>query len=315
VLVRLATSIPVRAAVTLVLLGALAVWIDWGKVVDRVEQGEWRLFALGVLVVAAALVIGALRWHVFLLAGEIDATVPQTLRAYWIGMFANNFLPTGFGGDAARAIVIRPAAPSTARAVASVVVDRLTALACLFALSWLAVVIAVDEIPGSLVGVLAIVSIVGGVLAAGLALLARCGERSIAGGFGHRAARVLAQGRAVAGSRSVLAFTTALGLLYQATIVLASWIIARAIDLDLSFALLAVVTPLVIVATLMPISIAGFGVREGGYVALLAQAGVSGADATLLSLLSVAALAIATLPGAAAMLLPGVTPRERAPAP
>ena len=46
-------------------------------------------------------------------------------------MFANNFLPTGFGGDAARALVIARAAPSTARAVASVVVDRFTALACL----------------------------------------------------------------------------------------------------------------------------------------------------------------------------------------
>ena len=102
-------------------------------------------------------------------------------------------------------------------------------------------------------------------------------------------------------ARSVLAATTALGLVYQALMVLAAWTIARSIDLDLSFTLLAVVTPLVIVATLMPISIAGFGVREGGYVVLLAQAGVSTADATLLSLLNVAALAIATLPGAAAL--------------
>jgi hypothetical protein len=93
--------------------------------------------------------------------------------------------------------------------------------------------------------------------------------------------------------------------------VLASWILARAIDLDLSFSLLAVVSPLVIVATLIPISIAGFGVREGGYVALLATAGVSAPDATLLSLLSVATLAIATLPGAVALLLPSAGRRHR----
>jgi glycosyltransferase 2 family protein len=307
VLLRIATSTPVRAAVTVGLLTGLAVWIDWGQVVDRLEQGRWELFVVGVLLVVVALATGALRWHLFLRAGGVDATLYQAFRAYWIGMFANNFLPTGFGGDVARAMVIRPAAPSTARAVASVVVDRLTALACLLVFAWLTLTVAPDDVPASLIGVLAIATAVGSLSVAAFSLFAR--RR------GGLAARVLAQGTAVAGTRSVLGATTALGLLYQALMVLATWTLARAIDLDLSFTLIAVVTPLVIVATLMPISIAGFGVREGGYVVLLAQAGVSAADATLLSLLNVAALAIATLPGAAALLLPAATPRERAPAP
>jgi uncharacterized membrane protein YbhN (UPF0104 family) len=307
VLIRLATSTPVRAAVTLGLLTALAVFIDWGQVIDRLEQGRWELFVAGVLLVACALATGAFRWHLFLRAGGVEATLYQTFRAYWIGMFANNFLPTGFGGDAARAMVIRSAAPSTARAVASVVVDRLSGLACLLLLAWIALAVAPDDVPGSLIGVLAIATAGGIVTAVVFTFIAH--RR---GGWGGR---MLAHGRAVAGSRSVLASTTALGLLYQALIVLASWTLARAVDLHLSYTLLAVVTPLVIVATLMPISIAGFGVREGGYVALLAQTGVSAADATLLSLLNVAALAIATLPGAVALLLPAVTPGERAPAP
>ena len=295
-LVRVVTSTPVRAAVTFALLVVLAVWIDWGQVAHRVEQGRWGLFVLGVVVVAAALVVGALRWHVFLRAGGVETTVPQTLRAYWIGMFANNFLPTGFGGDAARTLVIAPAAPSTARAAATVIIDRLTALACLLLLAWLTLAAAPDDVPRSLVSVLAIATAAGIITAAVFWLIA---QRR-----GGRGGRIMAHGRAVAGTRSVVAVTTALGLLYQGTIVLGTWIFAHAIDLDLSFALIAVVTPLVIVVTILPISIAGFGVREGGYVALLAEAGVSGADATLLSLLNVAALAIATLPGAAAILLP-----------
>lgn len=314
-LLRVLTSFPVRAAVTVALLGALAAWVDWGQFVRRLEKGHWELFAVGVLVVAVALVIGGLRWHVFLRAGEVRTTVPQTLRAYSIGMFANNFLPTGFGGDAARALVIAPAAPSTARAVASVVVDRVTALACLVMLSWLTVAIAPDEVPGSLVGLLGITTAAGVAAASALALAAHRGRRTAGDTFLRRLNRPLAQVWAAIGgraeARSVVARTTLLGLLYQGTMLLASWILARAIDLDLSFALLAVVTPLVIVATLFPISIAGFGVREGGYVALLAEAGVSAPDATLLSLLNVAALAIATLPGAFALLLPAVRRHDR----
>ena len=313
-LLRVLTSFPVRAVVTLALLGALAAWIDWGQFFSRLEKGHWQLFAVAVLVVEVALVIGGLRWHVFLRAGEVQTTVPQTLRAYGIGMFANNFLPTGFGGDAARAVVIAPAAPSMARAVASVVVDRITALACLVIVAWLAVAVAPDDVPGSLVGLLGAMTLVGVALALALTLVARRGRLPGAGTF-RRLNRPLAEmWKAVGGrkaARSVLARTTLLGLLYQGMMVLASWILARAIDLDLSFSLLAVVSPLVIVATLIPISIAGFGVREGGYVALLATAGVSAPDATLLSLLSVAALAIATLPGAVALLLPSAGRRHR----
>jgi uncharacterized membrane protein YbhN (UPF0104 family) len=298
-LVSVLTSFPFRAATTIVLLGALVVFINWGEFIDRLQQGDWRLFALGVLVVDAALLVGALRWHLFLRAGDVRTTIPQTLRAYWIGMFANNFLPTGFGGDAARALLVSRAAPSTGRAVSTVIVDRLTALICLVLVAWLVLAISPSDVPSSLVAVLAAATAVGILTAATLVLVARRGKFT----------RVVAQLWGAVGGREraggVLLVTTPLGLLYQGAMVLAAWIIARSINLDLSFALLAVVTPLVIVVTLFPISIAGFGVREGGYVALLAEAGVSAHDATLLSLLNVAALAIATLPGAFALLLSG----------
>ena len=75
------------------------------------------------------------------------------------------------------------------------------------------------------------------------------------------------------------------------------------LGLDLDLALIAVVVPLVLIATALPISIGGFGVREGSYVALLADVGVSAGDATLLSLLSAAAMAIASLPGGLVLLV------------
>jgi uncharacterized membrane protein YbhN (UPF0104 family) len=230
-------------------------------------------------------------------------------------MFANNFLPTGFGGDAARALVIAPAAPSTGRAVASVFVDRVTALACLVLLAWFAVAVEPDSVPGSLIGLLAFATALGLAGALALAFLARRSHRATHATFLQRLIAPLAlmwvEIRDRGKLRSVALRTTTLGLAYQATMVLASWVLARAIDLDLSFALLAVVTPLVILVTLFPISIAGLGVREGGYVTLLAEAGVSAPDATLLSLLTVAALAIATLPGAVGLLLPAVTQHDR----
>src|SRR5690349_9435721 len=74
--------------------------------------------------------------------------------------------------------------------------------------------------------------------------------------------------------------------------------LVRAVDLRLTFATAAVSLALVTVVTLIPISIGGFGVREGTYVVLLSGASIGASDATLISVLSVAALLFASLPGA-----------------
>jgi hypothetical protein len=113
-------------------------------------------------------------------------------------------------------------------------------------------------------------------------------------------ARVL---RAYGADRALLVRVVLLGVVFQAMTVAALWMLAETIRLDVAVAVLAVVMPLVLISTLAPISIAGFGVREGSFVVLLAEVGVSSGPATLLSLLSVAAMAIASLPGGVALLL------------
>jgi uncharacterized membrane protein YbhN (UPF0104 family) len=84
-----------------------------------------------------------------------------------------------------------------------------------------------------------------------------------------------------------------LGFAYQVLTVLVLTMVGRTVGVELSFALAAVSTAIVLVAMLVPISIGGLGVREGGYVLLLGKAGIDAADATSLSLLSVVAIILA----------------------
>ena len=60
---------------------------------------------------------------------------------------------------------------------------------------------------------------------------------------------------------------------------------AKAIGVDLSWAVLAVCIPLTLLVALAPISINGLGVREGVLVWLLAHAGISTTHAGAISLL------------------------------
>jgi uncharacterized protein (TIRG00374 family) len=302
-LVRVITSLPARLAVTLALLAILALTIDWPAFAERVADGDWRWFAAGVALLALALVAGAWRWRELLSAAGVEAGWRGTYRAFMIGTFANNFLPTGFGGDAVRTVVVAQGRTALARATTAVIADRLTAFACLVLLAWLVLGLDADAVPGSLVAALGAATLAGFVaLALGrLALRSARLGRLVPDRLRPIAVEMRRPLATFASDRRLAIVVTVLGLAYQALLVAAVWTAARSVDLDLSYVLLAFSVALVLPLTVLPISIAGFGVREGGFAVVLGEAGVSVADATLVSLIGVVMLAIASLPGAVAL--------------
>lgn len=295
---RLAASPWTRALVTVALLGLVLSQIHLGEASRRLAHGHWGLFAAATVVVLAALLLAGVRWHLFLRAGGIGRTRMEATRAYMIGAFTTNFLPSQIGGDVTRAwIAGGPGARS--RALATVAVDRATLLGCLIVLGW--VVYAADPapVPRALLGGLAAATAglaLAGVLAVALALGGSRVRHRLPAGAQGSAGDI---GDALRGCMDapLLLQTTLLGLVYQGLILLEIWLLARSIDVDVAFSVLAVTVPPVLILATIPISIGGFGVREGGFVVLLGSAGVTATDATLLSLLTAAAYALATLPG------------------
>jgi glycosyltransferase 2 family protein len=300
---ELAVPLWVRALVSLALIGVVLSQLDLGNALNRLEAGSWQWFVLAAVALLAALVVGALRWHVFLEAAGIARTLSHTVRVYAIGAFANSFLPTAFGGDALRAWFAGE--PGTrARAAVSVVVDRATMLAAVVAFAWLALVLDPDAVPGSLVQTLGIVTaavLASAVLIAVAFRASDCGAAWLSSRLAPWMAKAARSTRAC--FRGSAAWqTTVLGLVYEAFAVLALWLVGRSLGLDLAFSLLAVVIPVVLVLTAIPLSLGGLGVREGSYIVLLQQAGVGTTDAALLSLASTVLFALVTLPGALALL-------------
>jgi glycosyltransferase 2 family protein len=303
--VAIVTSLPGRLIISVLLLAAVARSIDWSALDESLSGAAWGWFAAGTAVVCLALLTGAVRWHALLHHANLPARPGETLRAYWIGIFSNNFLPTGFGGDVVRAWVVARSGKPLARAFTSVLVDRSVALLSLVLLGWIGIAFATVDVPGKLITPFAVVTVAGAVLGLGaIALLRRRGlSRFLPAVMRPLASEVAATLRNYGRDRGVQVEALLLSLGFQALMVTSMWMLSQALQLDLSPVVLAVVMPLVLIATLVPISVAGFGVREGAYVLLLGELGVSASDATLLSLFSVAALAVASLPGALAIAL------------
>jgi uncharacterized membrane protein YbhN (UPF0104 family) len=315
---RLAGSPWLRALVSAGLLAVVALQIDFADAGEQLADARWGLFAAATATLLASFVVGGLRWWLFLRAAAVETSAESALRAYLIGSFVNTFLPSQVGGDVARAWIAGTRG-TRMRAGATVVIDRATALGCLIAIACAGVLVDVRSVPWEVAVALgAAAAAFAATLPAALVLVG-AGAR-----FRHRLPdRVGRWGAdAVAAARaclrpSVLRPTIAIGLAFQGLVALALWLMARSIDVDAPFAVIVAVVPPILIATAAPVSIGGLGVREGLYVLLLGYAGVDATDATLLSLLSGLAFVIASLPGAAALLVRGrgaaVSPADASP--
>ena len=91
------------------------------------------------------------------------------------------------------------------------------------------------------------------------------------------------------------------------------FVLARGIGVEVSFGQMVVLIPPVILVATLPISVAGWGVREGAMVTALGFVGVAPADAFAVSVIFGLALVVIALPGGAIWLI-GLRRRAR-PAP
>jgi glycosyltransferase 2 family protein len=299
---RLAGSLWVRAGITLLLLGAVASRLDWSAIEARLSEGRPLDFLLAVALVVLALAAGAYRWWTLLRSAGVPVEASRLARIYAVSTFSATFLPTTAGGDVARALLVARRGPLLARAAVSVVVDRLGGLVGMIGLAWIAVAIERGAVPAGAqiglawaTGLFAVAVLAVATAAFGGSRLAR---RVVPGGLLAAARDSRAVLRGYAGDRPLLGAWILSSLVYQVLIVLQLVVLAHAIDVELPFATAAVALALVTLLTLVPISIGGFGVREASYVVLLGGASIAAGDAVLISVLSAAALLVASLPGA-----------------
>ena len=276
-----------RIVISVVLLAWVLRGTGLGELLTVARQADWRLYALAAGLALVGIVIRALRWQALLNA--VGARVPfrRTLYLYFAGAFFNTFLPTGFGGDVVRVLEIGPGATSQ-QAAGTALVDRLTGFIVLFALALVALPFAYRLLPPGTAGVIALVA--AGVLGASALLfegrlLRRLTGRlpralSLAGDawIGKTYAVITACGRR--GVTRALLFS----LWFNLQLMVENVLVARALGVDVSPWVFFLFVPITTAALLAPISIAGFGVREGLYVTLFGQLGVDPPLAVALSL-------------------------------
>jgi hypothetical protein len=98
--------------------------------------------------------------------------------------------------------------------------------------------------------------------------------------------------------RRVLAGAFVQSLVLQMVMIYAYAVTGHALGLGVPFGAYMLLIPIVTIVTLLPISIAGLGVREGAMVLLFGRVGLDAAGAISLSLAWFAVTVLASVPGA-----------------
>lgn len=247
--------------------------------------------SFAVVLAAAALsaigqVIGAVRWRTALSAygAETRPTLVTAARLYFVAAFYNSYLPGAVAGDVVRAVVTRASFEhhGTTGALAVVLVERTLGLFALFALVLVGVGLSGDAL--GIEGSLRMWSIVGGTVSLAATLALPLGRR-LAGILPRPLARIARRLPSVVRPRALVT-AAALSLCTQGTLVIAGWLILRALHPGTTLADALLIVPTAVGTALLPITIGGIGAREAAFVFLAGRVlGMASEDAVAASLL------------------------------
>jgi uncharacterized membrane protein YbhN (UPF0104 family) len=290
--------------------------IDWRQVLFAITVLDLRWTVLAILAAMLQIPLVGLRWGNILDAlavrGE-QMTRTALIAAAAVGVFVSQVLPT-VAGDGVRAWLLVRLGGNWRDSVASVVIDRGIGGGVFIALGF-----AILLLPSGLTALGGYRDVVlifyGALILAGVigVLLAPKIAQPFARWRYSRWFATLATDvhRVVLGSRGPVILTTA--CLIHALTIIAIWSIGRAQGFALPLTDAAVLFTVMVGVVLVPISIAGWGLRELAVISLLATYGVAPERALLFSVCFGLTLAVGSLPGALAWLLyPFATARRSA---
>ncbi len=297
-----------RAAFFLVakfVVSAGLLWLIAGRVDSRAALAAAAglpAAALAAALLALALQGGLLAWRWHRVTALIGARLPfpEALRLTFVGLFFNQALPSSIGGDGLRIWGACRAGVAPGLAAASVVIERASGLFALALLAALALPSVWDGLGGGPLGT--VLLLVPPAAALGLALLAtadRWAARRLPRALAAAAEATGAGLREIARSPRAAAEIMALGALASMAGIMGAYALGRGLGIALGPEAYFALVGGAILASALPLSIAGWGLREAAAVTLFAAVGVPGDRALSLSVLFGVAMIAVALPGGA----------------
>ncbi len=283
------TKLLIKILVSVLLLAGLMHYLDLRAVLDRLKHVNYAWVALACLCLLTGQILSAVRWTWLARGLGLVVRTGRKIELYFLGMFLSLFLPSTIGGDVARGYLLARGRRGAGWAsAASVILERVNgvialsvlATGCMFGL----------DLPRRwwLVWTAMVLFLWFGMLTYSF------WHRRLPTFLAYWRALPIDQPAFHAAWRKSLV----LSLIFQSLIVQAHVILGYAAGLEMPWAAYGLMVSLVALASAIPVSFNGFGIREAGYVGMATYFGGGAEAAAVMAALWVVVLAITATPGA-----------------
>lgn len=290
----------VRALLSLVLIFAIVWHVGSTDILREFATLRWSILVVVTLVLASHVLFITPRWQAILEALGYSLHSRLLVGSVFLGFLFNQLLPTAVGGDVLRAWRAHKLGVPVATTIHSLVIDRASGVLVVIGAVLVLLPFANPyALQSGLVWIVGFPSFGVVALCCILWLLTRMPSMPIVILARLQGALVGLVNDFVKVLRSSQVIAIALlSIIGQAIPIIAIVLIARELQVSLSLIDFAVATCGAMLAAAIPVSIAGWGVREGALILLLGLYGVEAHTALVISLVFGSCLALASAPGA-----------------
>jgi uncharacterized membrane protein YbhN (UPF0104 family) len=291
--------------------GGTVLWFLWrqvgtGPFTDGLRAVTWQAVVAAVMLTVLTTVCSAWRWRVVARALGVGIGLPAAIGAYYRSLFLNSVLIGGVLGDVHRAVTHGRRAGDVAGGLRAVAWERLCGQVIQAAVTAVVLLTLPSPVRPALPYVLA-----------GLAGVAGCAALVVRGAARRGRSRLARTSRAVSDdlrcrllARDVWPRLTLASVLvvagHTATFVIAARVAGCTAPLGELVALLLVVQTAVVI----PLSIGGYGLREGAAAWAFSAAGLGAATGVTVTILYAVLMLAAVAPGAGLLMRDSVRRRR-----
>ena len=285
-----------RILITALILTLIFRNIEFNNVKDIIFHADIKLLILAVLFQLLSTLLAGYRWGRVMKKLSFGQKSDFYMYSYFKGSFFNQGLPTSIGGDAIRVLDVATKGHRKRDAFIGVFIDRILGLAGLLILNLVANYFLPDLLPENLflminlIVLSGLVGFIGFIYIHKIKALNKNRLLNYIFRVSEKLNTVLIDARAIS-------FHLIVGLLIHLFSIINIYLVGQSVGLEYDLLTIAVIVPPVILLTLIPVSLAGWGIREGAMIGLFGLIGGVAANVLSMSILYGIILIIASIPG------------------
>ncbi len=283
-----------RVVVTVLLFGFVLKSVSWSTLATALVHVDDSFLLLGLTAGIVCNLFSAYGWRSLLLGERIHADLARLYNLYLVGIAFGHFLPTSMGGDTVKVFYVGSESGNMAGSASAALMTRITSFVGMLLISVPAVIILHDKLDRMVVVwflllSLLLVVILSGVIVVSIFLptLSKrfLGSKWTKNRVFDMVLKVVTAMNASLKKPGPLLAATAFGMLFWVSSFLNYYGYALALGMHVPLSFYVIAIPFVSIIAALPISINGFGVREGSFVYIFSTIHVPTGTSLALSLL------------------------------